>query len=315
MKVLIVDDQPNVRLLLARIVRRLGEHEVLEAANGLDALDRLSRDGADAVILDLLMPVMDGIETLQAIRRSPALHHLPVIVLSAVRDETKVRQLVQLGIAAYLAKPLRPLDVAERLAELLPGLTTAAARPLVASSELIPTGAAVLTRRRDLRDQMVAATEQVFGMRLGISVAERPNALVPQPGDDLARVRLQLPLEGGAVECGLWAARPTSERMTARTLRDGDVVLEAELRATLHDLVTTISGRLITALRDQGEQVVAAPAEVVCAGVEDLPTGAGVCVAFTSRADDLSFLTLLRPVAAARALPASTGAPAVRGVS
>lgn len=313
MKLLIVDDQPNVRLLLARILRTLGPHEVAEAANGLEALEHLSRQTVDAVILDLMMPVMDGVETLQAIRRSSALHHLPVIVLSAVRDEGRVRQLVRLGISAYLAKPLRPLDVAERLAELLPELV-AGPRPAPRVSPPVPTGAAVLARRRDLRDQMVAATEQVFGMRLGISVGEREGMASPVAGDDLARVRLHLPLEGGAIACELWASRPMSERMTARVLRAGDVVEEAEVAATLRDLVTTISGRLLTTLREQGEQVVASPADVVCAGAEDRPDGAGVLASFASRTEDLRFLTLLRPLAADGAVSAATSAAAARGL-
>lgn len=310
MKVLIVDDQPNVRLLLSRVVRKVGDHDVAEAAHGLEALDYLARHPVDVVILDVLMPLMDGVETLEALRRTPALQHLPVIVLSAVRDEGKVRQLVRLGIAAYLAKPLRPLEVAERLQELLPQLTQ---RPVPAprrEGAPLPSGTSVLARRRDLRDQMVAATEQVFGMRLGITVVERAGGDPPAVGDDFARVRLDVPLEGGALECGILARRGMSERMTAQHVRAGDLIDDAEVQATLRELVTIISGRLVSTLREQGEQVVAAPADVTRAVQADLPAAEGVHVHFASHAEDLHFLTLLRPVAAAGAALASDRTPA-----
>ena len=95
MKALVVDDQANVRLLLSHILRTRNGCTVSEAANGREALALLVREPFDIVVLDLLMPVLDGVETLTVIRRTPALSQTPVIVLSAVRDERKVRQLLR----------------------------------------------------------------------------------------------------------------------------------------------------------------------------------------------------------------------------
>ena len=150
MRTLIVDDQPNVRLLLSRILRKKVGCTVSEATNGLEALDLLGRQHFDLVVLDVLMPLMDGLETLEAIRRTPSLRHLPVIVLSAVRDESKVRQLVRHGISAYLAKPLRPLDVAERIEAILARIATQSGSPSRGLSG-VPRGSRDARRRRRCR--------------------------------------------------------------------------------------------------------------------------------------------------------------------
>ncbi len=126
MKALIVDDEPTARLLLSRILQREFGCDVAEATNGIEALDRLAREPVDFVVIDVMMPLMDGLETLEAIRATPALKHLPVMVLSAVRDEAQVRRLVALGVSAYLTKPLRALDATERFRRFLANLGTGA---------------------------------------------------------------------------------------------------------------------------------------------------------------------------------------------
>jgi CheY-like chemotaxis protein len=124
-RALIVDDEPSVCLLLSRILTRDFDCAAAEARNGREALALLSRENYDFVVLDLLMPVMGGLETLQSIRRSEMLQHLPVLVMSTVREEARVREAIGLGIGSYMAKPLRPTDVAARLARLMAGLSQA----------------------------------------------------------------------------------------------------------------------------------------------------------------------------------------------
>ena len=77
MRALIVDDEPTVRLLLGRILRREVDCAVTEATNGIEALDLLSRDHYDFVVIDIMMPIMDGLETLEAIRSTPELRNRP----------------------------------------------------------------------------------------------------------------------------------------------------------------------------------------------------------------------------------------------
>jgi CheY-like chemotaxis protein len=127
MRALIVDDDPTVCLLLSRILARDFNCEADDARNGQEALAALSRERYDFVLLDLLMPIMSGYETLQTIRRSTDLQHLPVMVMSALREEARVREAIDLGIDSYMAKPLRPADVSTRVARLVSRLGGAGA--------------------------------------------------------------------------------------------------------------------------------------------------------------------------------------------
>ncbi len=145
MRALIVDDEPTVCLLLSRILARDFECQATEASNGIEALDLLSRETYDFMLLDLLMPIMSGLETLQTIRRDEHLQYLPVMVMSTVREETRVREAIQLGVGTYLTKPLRPADVATRLNKFVARLGAAGAIAAPTRSYLgVPPGARIL---------------------------------------------------------------------------------------------------------------------------------------------------------------------------
>ncbi len=294
MKALVVDDQANVRLLLSHILRTRNGCTVSVAANGREALALLVRESFDIVVLDLLMPVLDGVETLTVIRRTPALSQTPVIVLSAVRDERKVRQLLRLGIAAYLTKPLRPLDVAERIQQILDRLGDA---PAVADDG--PAERA-LAARADLRPQMIAATEQLFGLMLGIEVGAAGTREPLTSGDDVASAVLRLEREAVDLEFAITAPRAMSERMTAQYLQAGDVVTDADVSATLREFATIIGGRLQTALRQRGDVVSLGEPTVSRLGAEACERAGGIRVTYTSSAHDLRFMTTLRAVPGAR---------------
>ena len=86
-----------------RILRREG-YTVIGASNGREGLDELRRSHADLVLLDVMMPEMDGITMLDAMRKLPALRELPVILLSALSDETRMQKARELGACEYLVK-------------------------------------------------------------------------------------------------------------------------------------------------------------------------------------------------------------------
>ena len=119
MKVLLVDDEPMSRRMLHRILIKQFGCEVVEASNGAEALDLLGKNTFAFVLLDLVMPVLNGVETLEAIRENDALASLPVIVLSAVTEEAAVRRVLQLGVGDYLAKPLYPVQITNRLSRFI----------------------------------------------------------------------------------------------------------------------------------------------------------------------------------------------------
>ena len=103
-RVLVVDDSGVNRRMLVAALSELG-HEVHAAENGRRALELLPDGGFDVVLLDLLMPVLDGYTTLAAIKADPALDHLPVIMVSAVPDLESVVRCIELGATDYLPKP------------------------------------------------------------------------------------------------------------------------------------------------------------------------------------------------------------------
>ena len=114
-RILIVDDEPLNLKLLDRRLRQAG-FQVFSAQSGREALDLLARESVDAVLLDVNMPGMDGLEVLRAIRETEAWHFMPVLMLSADGDEQTVTRAYQLGADDYLVKPYDPQDLKLRLA-------------------------------------------------------------------------------------------------------------------------------------------------------------------------------------------------------
>jgi two-component system, chemotaxis family, chemotaxis protein CheY len=127
MKVLLVDDSTTIRIMLRRAVLEYPGVETAEAANGVEALAELGRQRYDLVIMDVNMPIMDGLETLEAIRATPAYTRLAVVVLTSEKNESVVRRLVELGITNYLSKPLSQDKLSERLGQILHRLSPAVA--------------------------------------------------------------------------------------------------------------------------------------------------------------------------------------------
>jgi two-component system alkaline phosphatase synthesis response regulator PhoP len=106
-RILVIDDDPDVRTL-CRLNLGWAGHEVLEAAGGEQALEMVASDAPDALVLDIMMPVVDGLDVLRRVRNDPATRELPVVVISArVGIEDQVRGL-ETGADAYVTKPFSP---------------------------------------------------------------------------------------------------------------------------------------------------------------------------------------------------------------
>jgi DNA-binding response OmpR family regulator len=105
--VLVVDDRPDARYSMARPLAAAG-FDVRETATGRDAL-RLARLRIDAIVLDLVLPDMDGYEVLRGLKEDPATKNIPVILKTAVRFEEGHRELARdAGGAGYFAEPFDP---------------------------------------------------------------------------------------------------------------------------------------------------------------------------------------------------------------
>jgi len=119
-RVLVVDDEPDV-LLLCRLNLEQRGHQVLEAPNGDEALD-LAREGVlDLVVLDLMLPGIDGYQVLQALRADDRTSGIPVLVLTAKSLQADRERSRQLGAAAFLTKPFLPDELCDMVDEVLAG--------------------------------------------------------------------------------------------------------------------------------------------------------------------------------------------------
>jgi two-component system, OmpR family, alkaline phosphatase synthesis response regulator PhoP len=117
-KILIVEDDPGSRRLTEFTLKREG-YEVLTAGNGLEGLNRINRDHPDLVVLDVMLPGIDGYEIARRIRSQPETEKLLILMLSGkVRAEDKTTGL-QVGANDYLSKPASPALIVQKVAALL----------------------------------------------------------------------------------------------------------------------------------------------------------------------------------------------------
>ena len=104
-KVLVVDDVADNRAIIAEVLGELG-FDMMEAVNGVEALEKAQAWQPDLILMDVLMPGMDGLEATRRLRRSPLLRHVPVIAISASVTEEDAKQCLAAGMNAFLPKPV-----------------------------------------------------------------------------------------------------------------------------------------------------------------------------------------------------------------
>jgi len=115
MKVLVVDDSRTLRKLLIRELNSIGITNIQEAGDGVEALEKVRAEAFDLMLLDMEMPEMDGLETLKAIKSSPELRYLPVIVVSGSEHFERTIECIQVGAEDYLPKPFDPVLLRARV--------------------------------------------------------------------------------------------------------------------------------------------------------------------------------------------------------
>ncbi|HEX5066137.1 MAG TPA: response regulator [Myxococcota bacterium] len=118
-RILVVDDSPTMRQLLGLALRKLGA-EIVQASDGMDAMRKLLGDRFDLALVDINMPVMDGLKLIQLVRAEDALRSLPIVVITTEGSDSPREQAMTLGANAYLTKPVEPGSVFELVRELLP---------------------------------------------------------------------------------------------------------------------------------------------------------------------------------------------------
>ncbi len=113
-RVLVVEDEPDMNNLLADVLRAF-DFEPVQAADGREALDRVAEQPPDAIILDLMLPVIGGYEVCRRLKSSPETCPIPILILTALDRRPKRRTAFRTGADEYLTKPFTPDALVERL--------------------------------------------------------------------------------------------------------------------------------------------------------------------------------------------------------
>lgn len=118
--ILVVDDEPHMRRLLQFALGKTGARLLL-AANGREALEQAQHQQVDLMVIDFMMPDLDGFATLRELRRDPRYARLPVIMLTS-RGQTELRNVAEeVGVDVFLTKPFSPIELTKHVKRLLGG--------------------------------------------------------------------------------------------------------------------------------------------------------------------------------------------------
>jgi len=107
-KILIAEDSPSMRSLIVSTISALGDYEIVEAANGFEALRVLPREKVDLVITDINMPDINGLELVNFIKQNPNYQNTPLFIISTEGSDRDREKGLALGVDAYLVKPFSP---------------------------------------------------------------------------------------------------------------------------------------------------------------------------------------------------------------
>jgi len=118
-RILIIDDEDDIREVAALSLETVAGWEVLTANSGAQGITSATENLPDAVLLDVMMPGMDGPTTFRALRSSPATAHIPVLLLTAKVQSSDQKRFADLGVEAVLSKPFDPLTLSTQIAEVL----------------------------------------------------------------------------------------------------------------------------------------------------------------------------------------------------
>lgn len=120
-RILLVDDEDDIREVATISMQAVGGWEVLSARNGTEAIEKALAEQPDAILLDVMMPDLDGPTTFRRLQEDPRTRDIPVILLTAKAQAADRRSFEELGVTGVLSKPFDPMALPEQVAELLAG--------------------------------------------------------------------------------------------------------------------------------------------------------------------------------------------------
>ena len=119
-KILLIDDEDDIRTVAQMSLQAVGGFQVLLAAGGKEGLDISAREKPDLILLDVMMPGLDGPSILKQLKENPESANIPVVFLTAKAQQMELDQLKSMGAAGVLTKPFDPMKLPEQIREFLP---------------------------------------------------------------------------------------------------------------------------------------------------------------------------------------------------
>jgi len=117
-KILIVDDEPSIIVPVQFLMEQNG-YDVMVAFSGEEAMEIIAEKKVDLILLDIMLPVIDGFEVCQRVRENPQWNKIKIILLTALGSDANVEKGLALGADAYITKPFSNVDIVEKVKELL----------------------------------------------------------------------------------------------------------------------------------------------------------------------------------------------------
>ena len=117
-KILYVEDEPDIQILVKIALHELGGIELLVCSSGYEAIKNAAEFSPDLFLLDVMMPEMDGPDTLKALKNIPELNGVPVIFITAKVQENEIEYLKKIGALDVICKPFNPVTLADDIQEI-----------------------------------------------------------------------------------------------------------------------------------------------------------------------------------------------------
>ncbi len=117
--IIVVEDSPTMRQLITFALKKLPDCSVVEASNGVDALNKLSSGSFDLILADINMPVMDGLKLIGTLRDDPKYKRTPIIIITTEGAEEDRKKAMAIGATAYLTKPIHTDELLKMVSEFI----------------------------------------------------------------------------------------------------------------------------------------------------------------------------------------------------
>lgn len=117
-RILLVDDEPHI-VELVKFRLELSGYEVIAAHNGMEALEKAQNDRPDLILLDVMMPGMDGYEVATKLKENRHTRRIPIIMLTAKAEEEDIKEAIRVGAVDYIVKPFDPFAILKKISKIL----------------------------------------------------------------------------------------------------------------------------------------------------------------------------------------------------